>query len=112
MEIWHHGGAIAHVAPEATAFWRRHVPFMVSLAATWIDPADTERCVAWARAGWDALRPTSDGGVYVNFPGAATVGATQQRGAYGGNYDRLVAVKRRYDPGNLFRMNLNIPPES
>jgi len=49
-------------------------------------------------------------GIYLNFPSTADEDNTLLRGAYGGNYDRLVAIKRQYDPGNLFRMNLNIPP--
>jgi FAD/FMN-containing dehydrogenase len=110
LEIWHHGGAVARVAPEATAFWRRRVPFMISFNATWTEPADQGRCIAWARAGWDAMRPFSDGGVYVNFPGLGEEGEAMVHSAYGGNYERLVAIKRQYDPGNLFQMNLNIRP--
>jgi FAD/FMN-containing dehydrogenase len=50
--------------------------------------------------------------VYINFPGVADEGRTLLRGAYGGNYERLVAIKRHYDPANLFRMNVNINPNS
>jgi len=62
---------------------------------------------AWVRRGWEALRPHSSG-VYVNF--LSDEGAAGVRTAYGRRLDRLVALKDRYDPGNLFRMNANIPP--
>jgi FAD/FMN-containing dehydrogenase len=110
ITLWHFGGAMSRVAPEATAFWRRHVPFMASFDAIWDDPPDDARCIAWARESWAALRPHSDGGQYVNFPGLGEDGEAQVRAAYGGNYARLVAVKTKYDPENLFRFNLNIPP--
>ena len=98
------------VAPEATAFWRRRVPFMASFDASWDDPADDARSIGWARESWAALRPHSDGGQYVNFPGLGEDGEAQVRAAYGDNYERLVAVKTKYDPVNLFQFNLNIKP--
>ena len=101
---------MSRVAPDATAFWRRHVPFMASFDGVWDDPADDERGIGWARESWAALRPYSDGGQYVNFPGLGEDGEAQVRAAYGGNYERLVAVKTTYDPDNLFRFNLNITP--
>ena len=110
ISVWHFGGAMSRVPPEATAFWSRKVPFMVSFDALWTDPADAEKSIAWARNAWAALRPYSDGGLYLNFPGFGEEGEALVRAAYGGNYDRLVAVKTRYDPTNLFRMNQNIMP--
>jgi FAD/FMN-containing dehydrogenase len=110
IPVWHFGGAMSRVAPDATAFWRRHVPFMASFDAVWDDPADDEKGIGWARESWAALRPHSDGGQYVNFPGFGEDGEAQVRAGYGGNYERLVAVKTKYDPDNLFRFNLNIKP--
>lgn len=49
IPIWHFGGAMSRVDPSATAFWRRHVPYMVSFDTTWDDPADDQRCIEWAR---------------------------------------------------------------
>jgi FAD/FMN-containing dehydrogenase len=110
IPVLHFGGAMSRVAPDATAFWRRHVPFMASFDAVWDNPADDARCIDWSRASWAALRPHSDGGQYVNFPGLGEDGEAQVRAAYGGNYERLIATKTKYDPDNLFRFNLNITP--
>jgi FAD/FMN-containing dehydrogenase len=56
------------------------------------------------------MRPFSRGGLYLNFPGFGEEKEAMLRDAYGSNYDRLAALKAKYDPGNLFRMTLNIPP--
>jgi FAD/FMN-containing dehydrogenase len=56
------------------------------------------------------VREFSPGGLYVNFPGFGEEGHRQVRSSYGANYDRLVAVKTRYDPTNLFHLNQNVPP--
>jgi hypothetical protein len=102
------GGAVSRVDPGATAVGEREVGFDVSLAAGWAphDP-EPERHLAWVRDGWDALRPYGVG-VYANFisdEGAAGVAA-----AYGDRIARLTALKDRYDRGNVFRLNANIPP--
>jgi FAD/FMN-containing dehydrogenase len=110
IPIWHFGGAMSRVAPTATAFWSRRVPYMVSFDAVWSDPADAERNIDWARSSWAAVRKYSDGGLYLNFPGFGEEGEALVRAAYGDNYERLVAVKNRYDPTNLFRINQNIKP--
>ena len=108
--IWHLGGAFARVADEATAFGRRSAPFLVNVEASWDDPADTERNIAWTRDGIDRLEPFSHGGQYLNFPGLGEEKDAQLRDAYGAKYERLTQLKARYDPGNLFRSNLNIVP--
>jgi FAD/FMN-containing dehydrogenase len=110
VSIWHFGGAIRRVAPNATAFWQRQAPFMVSFDAVWQNPADAEPNIAWSRNACIALHPYAGGGAYVNFPGSGEEGESQARAAYGGNYERLVAIKTHYDPTNLFRMNVNIKP--
>lgn len=110
VPIWHFGGAMSRVDPTATAFWRRQTPYMVSVDAIWRDAADDHKVRAWTRASIDSLREFSDGGEYVNFPGLAEDGEAQVRAGYGGNYERLKAIKRKYDPENLFRYNVNIKP--
>lgn len=101
---------MSRVDPTATAFWRRQTPYMVSVDAIWRDAADDHKVRAWTRASIDSLREFSDGGEYVNFPGLAEDGEAQVRAGYGGNYERLKAIKRKYDPENLFRYNVNIKP--
>jgi FAD/FMN-containing dehydrogenase len=109
--LWHlGGGAASRVGAEATAFGRRDAPYLLSFDTTWTDPVDTERCIGWTRAAWDDMRRFGPGGLYLNFAGFGEEKEDLVRAAYGANYDRLVELKTRYDPGNLFRMNQNIRP--
>lgn len=109
--IWNFGGATARVPAEATAFGDRSMPFMFSIDAIWTGPADDGANIAWARGLWEELRPHShQGRAYLNFPGHGEDGEALVRATFGANYDRLRAVKRKYDPGNMFRFNQNIPP--
>ncbi|MGZ4441939.1 MAG: BBE domain-containing protein [Nocardioidaceae bacterium] len=73
------------------------------------DPANAEKISDWARAYWEAVHPTSAGGAYVNFM-MHDEGQERVRASYQGNYDKLVEVKRRYDPDNVFHINQNISP--
>jgi FAD/FMN-containing dehydrogenase len=107
LEQFH--GAVRRVAPDATAFPERDSPFNVAIVGLWNDPADADRCIAWARATYDALQPFSSGGVYVNYLGVGD-DAERVRDAYGVNYERLAGIKQKYDPENLFRANQNIKP--
>ncbi len=103
------GGAIARVGVAETAFPNRHAPFVLNLIGKWADPADTETNIRWVRAFWDAMRPHATGGVYVNFLGDTTEDLV--RASYGeGQYERLAALKAKYDPTNFFRMNHNVAP--
>ena len=105
---WAMGGAVSRADPEATAVGEREVGFDLSFAAAW--PAadhDGERHTAWGRRGWEALAPHS-AGVYVNF--ISDEGPAGVETAYGQRLKRLTALKDRWDPTNLFRMNANIPP--
>ena len=69
------------------------------------------RAIAWTRDAWAELEDYSNGAVYLNFPGQGEEGETQLRASYGSdNYNRLVEIKTKYDPTNLFRMNQNIKP--
>jgi FAD/FMN-containing dehydrogenase len=104
------GGAMARVPVEATAFAHRHSPIMANLATFYDGPADRAVRQAWVSDFAAALRQ-GDAGAYVNFLGEE--GPARLRQAYPGQtWDRLAAVKARYDPTNLFRLNQNIPPAS
>ena len=106
---WAVGGAASRVAPDATAVGEREVGFELRLIAAW-PPGDPDgaRHTAWVRDGWEALRPHSTGRQYVNF--LSDEGAAGVQAAYGDRLARLVALKDRYDPTNVFRLNVNIPP--
>lgn len=110
INLWQQGGAISRVAPDATAYNRRSADFMLSFDTTWIDPADSDRCIAWTRETWKRMQSIAQGGVYLNFAGMGEEKEELVRAAFGANHDRLVQVKSRYDPANLFRMNTNIKP--
>lgn len=102
------GGAMARVPVDATAFAHRQSKIMVNLAALYNQPEEKEQHEIWVANFEDAIRQ-SDHGVYVNFLGDE--GEEKIRSAYpGGTWDKLIAVKKRYDPTNLFRLNQNIPP--
>jgi FAD/FMN-containing dehydrogenase len=108
--IWHHGGAMSRVGETDTAYGGRDTEFLVTAEASWTDPAQNDEAIAWAREVWDAMEPYTTGAVYLNFPGLGEEKDDLARAGYGENYDRLVALKTEYDPDNLFRMNINIPP--
>lgn len=104
----HLGGAVGRVPREATAYTHRDAEFVMSVHGRWADPAKDEACIGWARSLFAASTPYATGGAYVNF----LTEEEQHRvpAAYGENYSRLVAVKNKYDPANLFRVNQNISP--
>ena len=102
------GGAMARVPEDATAFAHRTSRIMVNVAAIYEDAAERPAHLAWVEETSSALRQ-GDSGAYVNF--LAEDGPERIRNAYpGATWDRLVELKRRYDPDNLFRLNQNIPP--
>ena len=107
---WVVGGAVSRVAADATAVGEREFGFELNVVSAWPpSDANAERHVSWVRAGWDALRPYASG-VYVNF--LSDEGAEGVETAYGSRLARLVALKDRIDPTNVFRMNANIPPSA
>jgi FAD/FMN-containing dehydrogenase len=107
--LFHLGGAIRQVDGAATAFEDRSAEHALNINAVWTDPQANEANVAWARGFWETTHPHSTGGVYVNFLGED--GEARVRAAYGPEkYLRLAALKRKYDPANLFRLNQNISP--
>jgi len=96
---------------DATAFGQRDARYELAMVSIWRDPADDPANVRWARDLSDVLRPTGTGGTYVNQIGLeAEEGTEGIRAAFGKNYDRLLALKAKYDPTNFFRHNQNIVP--
>ena len=108
VELLALGGAIATVAPEATAFPFRNARWLINIPATWRDAADDESEIAWARATYAAIRPYLSEGGYVNFMGDDEDDTAAA--AYGRTIERLQRVKAVYDPENTFRLNQNITP--
>lgn len=102
------GGAQGRVPDEATAYQGRKSAFVMNVHGRWSDPARDEACIAWCRDLFEATAPFATGEAYVNFMTGEEAGRLED--AYGDSYQRLVELKNRYDPGNLFRMNQNIPP--
>jgi FAD/FMN-containing dehydrogenase len=105
MIIFRVGQGVAAVPDAATAFSHRDANYLFHPIAMWQHPSDDDRVIATSRAFCDAMRPFSTGGAYLNFTPEDRV-----RDAYGDKYAHLVALKDRYDPENLFRLNQNIPP--
>ena len=101
-------GAPNRVPRNATAYAHRDAKFVLNVHGRWDSPTQDASCIEWARAFFNASAPYASAGAYVNF-------MTEEEGnrvaaAYGPNYDRLVELKRRYDPENIFHMNQNIKP--
>jgi FAD/FMN-containing dehydrogenase len=102
------GGAMARVKSTDTAFVGRDAHYVMNVHGRWSDARDDERVRSWARQAFQAAVPHATGGGYVNF--LTDDESARVTASYGANYPRLQLVKRRYDPANLFRMNLNIEP--
>jgi FAD/FMN-containing dehydrogenase len=111
IDLWVNGGAIARVPETATAFGNRDALYLVGVEANWEDPAADAENVAWARELLaDLERRHGSAGIYLNFAGLPDEAAAAVRAGHGAGYERLAALKARYDPGNLFRHNQNVPP--
>lgn len=108
MHIYPINGACQRVPADATAFAYRDATYATVIAGMWPDPADNDANIAWVRDYYAALRPVSEPGGYVNFMAGDDQG--RLRDAYRDNYPKLVRVKQRYDPDNLFHGNQNIVP--
>lgn len=108
VKLEHAHGAVTRVAPNATAFPAREQAFDLVVLSLWDDARDDARNIAWTRSFYTAMQPWSAALVYVNA--LADDDGGRVRTAFGDNYDRLAAVKTKYDPGNRFRRNQNILP--
>jgi hypothetical protein len=108
IELAYLGGAAAQVAASETAFGDRGAPFILNLLANWANPSHDATNITWVRGLFNKLRPAMKPGVYVNFMS----GDEQDRvpEAYRDHWDRIVAVKSKYDPNNFFRLNQNVSP--
>jgi FAD/FMN-containing dehydrogenase len=102
------GGAVSRVPRGATAYNHRDGQYVLNVHGRWEDPAKDEACIAWARELFQAVAPFATGSAYVNF--LTQDEPERVRAAYGENYDRLVALKNKVDPTNLFGVNQNIRP--
>ena len=101
-------GAPNRIAPNATAYAARDAKFVLNVHGRWDEAKDDQKCIAWAREFFKTSAPYASAGAYVNF-------MTDEEGdrvaaAYDSNYERLVEIKRRYDPDNVFHRNQNIKP--
>ena len=108
MHMYPIDGAVSRVPADATAFAYRDGGWAGVIVGIDPDPANAGLITGWAQDYWQALHPTSAGGAYVNF--MMEEGQDRIRASYGGNYDRLARIKRRYDPDNFFHVNQNILP--
>lgn len=102
------GGATTRPRPDATAYSHRDAIYVCNVHGRWETAAEDQKGTDWARGFFKAATPYATGGVYVNF--LTDDEPERVKSAYGPGYDRLVAVKNKYDPSNLFRMNQNIRP--
>jgi FAD/FMN-containing dehydrogenase len=104
------GGASSRIGADATAYPHRDANFVMNVHTRWRERGDEQTAIKWAREFFAATAPHATGGVYVNFmPDDET---ERVPGAYGSNYARLAALKAKYDPGNLFRLNQNVQPKA
>jgi FAD/FMN-containing dehydrogenase len=111
-DLWSVGGAMKRGDATRSAFHGRHAAFLLNPEANWEDPRDDDANIRWAREFVEDMREFSDGGRYLNFAGFQEEGNEMMRGAFGPQYERLAALKRQYDPTNMFRLNQNIPPDT
>ena len=109
MHLYPINGAASRVSPKETPWANRDATWAQVIVGVDPDPANNDKMIKWSREYWDALQPHSAGGAYVNFM-FNDEGQERVKATYGGNYDRLVKIKTKYDPGNLFRVNQNIKP--
>jgi FAD/FMN-containing dehydrogenase len=102
-------GAATRVPPDKTAFGLRDAQWDFGVVSQWAEATKSEQQIAWTRQRWGQMEPLVTAGVYVNHI-AADDKPERVRASYGPNYDKLVALKNKYDPTNFFRVNQNIRP--
>ncbi len=104
-------GPLNRLPEDHSAVGKRDATRVLNITASWENTQDGESNIEWARAAWRDMRRFSTGGTYVNFL-TEEEGDERIHSAYGKNYERLVEVKTKWDPGNLFRVNKNIKPRA
>lgn len=110
IPCFHLGGAISQVGKDETAVGHRDAAYAFNIAPAWTEPDGSEKHIEWTQEFWKALQPFSAGGAYINFQ-SGDEGEDRVRAAYGdAQYERLEAMKNKYDPTNFFRLNQNIKP--
>ena len=110
MHLYPINGAPHRVGKTDTAFSYRDANWGEVMVGVDPDPANNERMTAWTKAYWEELHPHSAGGAYVNM--MMDEGQDRVKAAYRDNYTRLAAIKKKYDPTNLFHVNQNIKPSA
>jgi len=110
MHLYPINGAAHRGGPQETPWVYRDANWAQVMVGVDPDPANKEKITAWTREYWEAMHPHSAGGAYVNFL-SDDEGQERVKTTYGSNYERLVEIKTKYDPANLFRVNQNIQPE-
>ena len=113
IAIWHLGGSMSRVRTDDTALGARDAPYLLSIDTSWVNRGVTEGAIGWIRDFWAGMRSFARDRVYLNFPGPGKEGEALLRASYGGvNYERLVDLKCKYDPKNMWRLNQNISPRT
>lgn len=102
-------GAVCRVPADATAYAQRTQSYNFSVLGEWMDPSQTQACIAWTRETYDAMRSHMAPGRYLNYLGDDEA-QDSVKAAYGPNFARLQKLKAKYDPTNVFHLNQNIPP--
>jgi FAD/FMN-containing dehydrogenase len=104
-------GAVGRVGEQHTAFANREAKYNLSVLSVWKDSGEDDKNIKWTREFSDAIRSFATGAGYVNYM-TENGGAERIRATYDANYERLVAIKRKYDPTNFFSGNQNITPST
>lgn len=108
MHMYPISGAASRVGSSDTPWAHRDAKYAEVIIGVDPDPANDEKIIQWSREYWDALHPYSSGGTYLNFEMSETIDRVKK--SYGENYERLLEIKKKYDPDNSFRVNQNIRP--
>ncbi|MFW9824045.1 MAG: BBE domain-containing protein, partial [Candidatus Thorarchaeota archaeon] len=102
LDIWFIGGAMKHLHPQETAFNKRDANYMLGIEANWIKSSNDTVNIDWTRNTWKDVNQFSDGGLYFNFAGFEEDTDKLLKDSYGDNYKRLISIKQKYDPENIF----------